>query len=125
MYSVMCCVIVAGICSSRSDDDDLMLVRDPFLLDRETAARQQFDKMAEENVPAPSPTRSDEQILPFNAWLLIGKGNLLLDLQKLQKNHIFRISQFWNTLAQDAKTEALEVTPVDSTYPFESPPAGE
>ncbi|GKC12323.1 hypothetical protein Tco_1009105, partial [Tanacetum coccineum] len=44
--------------------------------------------MAEENVPFLIPTRSDEQILPFNSWLLIGKGNLLLDLQKLQKNHI-------------------------------------
>ncbi|GKA41881.1 hypothetical protein Tco_0734541, partial [Tanacetum coccineum] len=39
--------------------------------------------MAEENVPAPAPTRSDKQILPFNAWLPIGKGNLLLDLQRL------------------------------------------
>ncbi|GKB70110.1 integrase, catalytic region, zinc finger, CCHC-type containing protein [Tanacetum coccineum] len=46
------------------------------------------DTMAEENVPSLIPTRSDEQILPFNSWLLIGKGNLLLDLQKLQKNHI-------------------------------------
>ncbi|GJY25002.1 hypothetical protein Tco_0399728 [Tanacetum coccineum] len=86
--------------------------------------------MAEENVPAPSPKRSDKHILPFNAWLPVGKGNLLLDLQKLQKNPIFRISvdilqntnffraftasanvptiyiqQFWNTLVQDAKTE--------------------
>ncbi|GKE18795.1 hypothetical protein Tco_1426372, partial [Tanacetum coccineum] len=52
---------------------------------------------------------------------------------------------FWNTLAQDAKTgeycfqldeqwftlnsnhlrKALEITPVDSAHPFESPPAGE
>ncbi|GJS50340.1 hypothetical protein Tco_0600461 [Tanacetum coccineum] len=65
----------------------------------------------------------------FNAWLPVGKGNLLLDLQKLQKNPIFRISvdilqntnffkaftisanvptiyiqQFWNTLVHDAKT---------------------
>nr|GEX37712.1 retrovirus-related Pol polyprotein from transposon TNT 1-94 [Tanacetum cinerariifolium] len=39
------------------------------------------DKMADENVPAPAPTRSDEQILPFNAWLPVGKGNLLLDLK--------------------------------------------
>ncbi|GJR08380.1 retrovirus-related pol polyprotein from transposon TNT 1-94 [Tanacetum coccineum] len=86
-------------------------------------------KMAEENVPAPTPTRSDKQILPFNAWLPVGKGNLLLDLQKFQKNPIFcilvdilqntnffrafttsanvptiYIQQFWNTLVQDAKT---------------------
>ncbi|GJS15271.1 hypothetical protein Tco_0409743 [Tanacetum coccineum] len=126
--------------------------------------------MAEENIPAFAPTRSDEQILPFNAWLLVGKGNLPLDLQKSQKNPIFHISvdilqninflraftalvnvltiyiqQFWNTVVHDEKTkvysfqldeqwftlnvdllhEALEITPVDSTHPFESPPAGE
>ncbi|GJX88103.1 hypothetical protein Tco_0340117 [Tanacetum coccineum] len=85
--------------------------------------------MAEENVSAPAPTRSDEHILPFNAWLPVGKDNLLLDLQKLQKNLIFCISvdilhninffrafitsanvptiyiqQLWNALVQDAKT---------------------
>ncbi|GKG15500.1 hypothetical protein Tco_0357823, partial [Tanacetum coccineum] len=84
--------------------------------------------MAEENVSAPATTRSDEHILPFNAWLPVGKDNLLLDLQKLQKNLIFSISvdilqnanffrafttsanvptiyiqQLWNTLVQDAK----------------------
>ncbi|GJV00967.1 hypothetical protein Tco_1330237 [Tanacetum coccineum] len=109
-------------------------------------------------------------ILPFNAWLHVGKGNLLLDLQKLQKNLIFCISvdilhntnffkafttsenvltiyiqQFWNIVAQDAKTKeysfqldeqwftlnadllrkALEITLVDSARPFKSPPAGD
>ncbi|GJX02093.1 hypothetical protein Tco_0186006 [Tanacetum coccineum] len=85
--------------------------------------------MAEENVPAHAFTRSDEQILPFNAWLPVGKRNLLLDLQRLKKNPIFcilvdilwntnflrafivsanvptiYIQHFWNTLAQDVKT---------------------
>ncbi|GJY26077.1 retrovirus-related pol polyprotein from transposon TNT 1-94 [Tanacetum coccineum] len=95
------------------------------------------DKMDKENVPAPAPTRSDEQILSFNAWLPIGKGNLLLDLQKLQKNHIFRISdaktrvysfqldEQWFTLNVDLLRKALEITLVDSAHPFESPPAGE
>ncbi|GKE89779.1 hypothetical protein Tco_1567254 [Tanacetum coccineum] len=79
----------------------------------------------------------------------IRKGNLLLDLQKLQKNPIFRISVdirqstnfvrafttsanvpsiyiqlFWNSLTHDAKTGALNVTLADSAHPFESPPAG-
>ncbi|GKC29100.1 hypothetical protein Tco_1036394 [Tanacetum coccineum] len=93
--------------------------------------------MAEDNVPAPAATRSDEYILPFNAWLPIGKGNLLLDLQKSQKNPIFRISgaktgvysfqldEHWFTLNADLLHEALEITPVDSTHPFESPSAGE
>ncbi|GJZ61529.1 hypothetical protein Tco_0617666 [Tanacetum coccineum] len=112
---------------------------------------RQFDKMAEDNVPAPAPTRSDEYILPFNAWLPVGKVDIL------QNKNFFRaftasanvptinIQQFWNTLIQGAKTgvysfqldehwftlnadllhEALEITPVDSTHPFESPSAGE
>ncbi|GKD85504.1 hypothetical protein Tco_1356658 [Tanacetum coccineum] len=48
------------------------------------------DKMAEENVPAP--TRTDEQLVPVKARLPIGKINLLMDLQKKQKNPIFLIS---------------------------------
>ncbi|GKA85413.1 retrovirus-related pol polyprotein from transposon TNT 1-94 [Tanacetum coccineum] len=86
-------------------------------------------KMADENVPALAPTRSDDQILPFAAWVPIGKRNYVLDLQKKQKNPIFQISvdilqntnffraftasasvpaiyiqQFWNTLVYKAKT---------------------
>ncbi|GJU70555.1 hypothetical protein Tco_1256814 [Tanacetum coccineum] len=97
--------------------------------------------MAEENVPAHAPTRSDEQILPFKAWLPIGKGNLLLDLQKLQKNPIFCISvdilqntnffraftasTNWFTLNADLLRKALEITHVNLAHPFVSPPAGE
>ncbi|GJZ64927.1 hypothetical protein Tco_0621623 [Tanacetum coccineum] len=98
-----------------------------------------MDKMAEENVPAPAPTRSDEQILLFKAWLPVGKGNLLLDLQKLQKNPIFRISvdilqstNFFRAFTTSANVptiyiqhKALEITPVDPAHPFVSPPAGE
>ncbi|GJZ21819.1 hypothetical protein Tco_0558858 [Tanacetum coccineum] len=86
--------------------------------------------MAEENVLAPAPIRSNEQILPFNAWLPVGKGNLLLDLQKSQKNHIFHIlvdilqnTNFFRAFT--ASANALEITPVDSAYPFESPLASE
>ncbi|GJW58964.1 hypothetical protein Tco_0105695 [Tanacetum coccineum] len=101
--------------------------------------------MSEENLPAP--TRSDEQLVPVKAHLPYGKSNLLLDLQKLQKNPIFHISvdilqntnffrafsasanvpsiyiqQFWNTLTQEPKTG---ITLVDPTNPFVLPPAGE
>ncbi|GJX10527.1 hypothetical protein Tco_0200386 [Tanacetum coccineum] len=87
--------------------------------------------MADENVPAPAPTRSDDQILTFHAWVPIGKSNFVLDLQKKQKNLIFQISvdilqntnffraftasasvpaiyiqQFWNILTYEAKTGA-------------------
>nr|GEV40881.1 hypothetical protein [Tanacetum cinerariifolium] len=97
-----------------------------------------YDKMSKENLPAP--TRLDEQLVPVKARLPYGKSNLLLDLQKLQKNLIFCISvdilpntyffrafsastnvpsiyikQFWNTLTHEAKT----------ANPFVSPPAGE
>ncbi|GKE82351.1 hypothetical protein Tco_1552351, partial [Tanacetum coccineum] len=47
--------------------------------------------MANENVPAPAPSRSDNQILPFAAWVPIGKSNFVLDLQKKQRNLIFQI----------------------------------
>ncbi|GKE72600.1 hypothetical protein Tco_1534641, partial [Tanacetum coccineum] len=85
--------------------------------------------MAYENVPAPAPTRSDDQILLFIAWVPIRKSNYVLDLQKKQKNPIFQISidilqninffraftasasvpaiyiqKFWNTLTYEAKT---------------------
>ncbi|GKD03459.1 hypothetical protein Tco_1178433, partial [Tanacetum coccineum] len=85
--------------------------------------------MADENVPAQALTRSNDQILPFVAWVPIGKSNYVLDLQKKQKNPIFQISvyilqntnffkaftasalvpaiyiqQFLNTLTYEAKT---------------------
>nr|GEV54338.1 retrovirus-related Pol polyprotein from transposon TNT 1-94 [Tanacetum cinerariifolium] len=45
------------------------------------------DRMADENVSAL--TRTDEQLVPVKARLPIGKSNLLMDLQKKQKNLIF------------------------------------
>ncbi|GJU28326.1 retrovirus-related pol polyprotein from transposon TNT 1-94 [Tanacetum coccineum] len=45
--------------------------------------------MANENVPAPAPIRSDDQILPFASWVPIRKSNFVLDLQKKQRNPIF------------------------------------
>ncbi|GJX21821.1 hypothetical protein Tco_0226266 [Tanacetum coccineum] len=98
--------------------------------------------MADENVPAPAPTRSDDQILPFAAWVPIEKSNHVLDLQKRKKNLIFQIAvdilqninffraftasasvptiyiqQFWNTLTY--------ITPIDQAHPFMSPPSGD
>ncbi|GKB99601.1 retrovirus-related pol polyprotein from transposon TNT 1-94, partial [Tanacetum coccineum] len=51
-----------------------------------------IDNMANENVPALAPTRSNDQILPFAAWVPIGKSNFVFDLQKKQRNPIFQIS---------------------------------
>ncbi|GJZ55108.1 hypothetical protein Tco_0610301 [Tanacetum coccineum] len=99
-----------------------------------------LDKMTEENIPAP--TRSDDQFVPVKACLPYGKSNLLLDIQNVQKNPIFRIDvdilqntnffraltasanvpsiyiqQFWNTLTQEEKS--------DAAHPFVSPLVGE
>ncbi|GJT46838.1 hypothetical protein Tco_0955553 [Tanacetum coccineum] len=85
------------------------------------------DKMVEGNVPAP--TRTDNQLVPVKAFLPIRKSNLLMDIQRKQKNPIFLISldilrntnffgafttsadvpsiyiqQFWNTLTMDTKS---------------------
>ncbi|GJV29496.1 hypothetical protein Tco_1385944 [Tanacetum coccineum] len=57
--------------------------------------------MANENVPAPAPTRSDEHILPF-----------VLD------EHRF-------TLDTNLLREALEIIPIDQAYQFVSPPSGD
>ncbi|GJU14192.1 hypothetical protein Tco_1136588 [Tanacetum coccineum] len=74
--------------------------------------REQFEFLLprlrmKKNLPAP--TRSNEQLVLIKARLPYRKSNLLLDLQMLQKNPIFRIS----------------ITPVEPANPFVSPPAGE
>ncbi|GJZ30684.1 hypothetical protein Tco_0575731 [Tanacetum coccineum] len=88
-----------------------------------------LNTMAEQNVPAQPPTRTDEQIVPRSQWLSIGKSNLLFNAQKIQKNPIFQISvdilsntnffqaftasanvpaiylqQFWKTMSYNEKT---------------------
>ncbi|GKC27881.1 hypothetical protein Tco_1035175 [Tanacetum coccineum] len=98
--------------------------------------------MADENVPAPTPTRFDEHILLFAAWVPIGKSNYVLDLQKKQKNLIFQIfmdilqnTNFFRAFTASASLdetrfvldvnllrEALEITPIDQAYQFVSPP---
>ncbi|GKE42566.1 hypothetical protein Tco_1469850, partial [Tanacetum coccineum] len=85
------------------------------------------DNMADENVPTPVPTRSDDQILPFAAWVLIGKSNHVLDLQKRQKNPIFQIAldENWFTLDANVLREALEITPIDQAHQFVTPPSGD
>ncbi|GJU26054.1 hypothetical protein Tco_1164675 [Tanacetum coccineum] len=43
-----------------------------------------LNTMAEQNVPAQPPTRTDEQIVPRSQWLTIGKSNLLFNAQKIK-----------------------------------------
>nr|GEX91694.1 Gag-Pol polyprotein [Tanacetum cinerariifolium] len=61
------------------------------------------DNMADENVLAPTPTRSDDQILPFAAWL--DETRFTLDANLL-----------WDT---------LEISPIDQAHQFVSPPSGD
>ncbi|GJY92592.1 hypothetical protein Tco_0508374 [Tanacetum coccineum] len=101
--------------------------------------------MANENVPAPAPIISDDQILPFAAWVPNGKRNYVLDLQKRQKNPIFQIAvdilqntnsfraftasasldENWFKLDANLLREALEITLIDQAHPFVSPPSGD
>ncbi|GJT64515.1 hypothetical protein Tco_1015995 [Tanacetum coccineum] len=95
--------------------------------------------MAEQNVPAQPPTRTDEQIVPRSQWLTIGKSNLLFNAQKIQKNPIFQISvdilsntNFFQAFTASANVpaiylqqKALAITPVNPTHPFELPPSGD
>nr|GEV95934.1 hypothetical protein [Tanacetum cinerariifolium] len=97
--------------------------------------------MANDNVPAPAPIRSDDQTLPFAAWVPIGKSNFVLDLQKnlifqisvdiLQNTNFFRaftalasLDEDWFRLDANLLREALEITPVDQDHQFMSPPSG-
>ncbi|GKD76130.1 hypothetical protein Tco_1334412 [Tanacetum coccineum] len=56
--------------------------------------------MADANINAPEvlvaaaspPTRSDEQILPRNKWVPVGKRNCFLDVERTQANPIFKIA---------------------------------
>ncbi|GJW00638.1 retrovirus-related pol polyprotein from transposon TNT 1-94 [Tanacetum coccineum] len=95
--------------------------------------------MVNVNVPAPAPTRSDDQILPFAAWVPIGKSNFVLDLQKRKRNLIFQISvdilqniNFFRAFTASASVlaiyiqqESLEITPIDQAHQFVSPPLGD
>ncbi|GJX39186.1 hypothetical protein Tco_0252489 [Tanacetum coccineum] len=101
--------------------------------------------MADENVPALAPTRSDDQILPFDVWVPIRKSNNVLDLQKKQNNPIFQIyvdilqsTNFFKAftastsldetrfiLDANLPREALEITLIDQAHQFVSPPSGD
>ncbi|GJW10732.1 retrovirus-related pol polyprotein from transposon TNT 1-94 [Tanacetum coccineum] len=68
------------------------------------------DNMANENVPAPALTRSDDQILPFAAWT---------------GTYSFQLDEARFVLDANLLREALEITPIDQAYQFVSPPLGD
>ncbi|GKE10243.1 hypothetical protein Tco_1413794, partial [Tanacetum coccineum] len=73
-----------------------------------------LNTMAEQNVSAQAPTRTDKQIVPRSQRLQIRKINLLFDAQKIQKNPIFQIS-----------VDIVLIFLVDPAHPFELPPTGD
>ncbi|GJW42111.1 hypothetical protein Tco_0070910 [Tanacetum coccineum] len=77
--------------------------------------------MANENVPAHAPTRSDDQILPFNAWVPIGKSNY----EAKTGVYLFQLDKDWFILNASLLREALDITPIDQAHQFESPPLGD
>ncbi|GKE18882.1 hypothetical protein Tco_1426459 [Tanacetum coccineum] len=76
--------------------------------------------MADENVPALALTRFDDQILPFAAWVPIGKSNFVLDLQKN-----FQLDESRFLLDAYLPREALKIKPIDQAHQFVSPPLGD
>ncbi|GJV84702.1 hypothetical protein Tco_1524600 [Tanacetum coccineum] len=130
-------IYLITLVSIRSDWEDL-----PWLF----RSVENLNTMAEQNVPAQAPARTNEQIVPCSQWLQIGKSNLLFDAQKIQKNPIFQISlnisavsgimkydektgvyscqvdEQWFNLSVDLLRKALDITPVDPAHPFELPP---
>nr|GEY36192.1 retrovirus-related Pol polyprotein from transposon TNT 1-94 [Tanacetum cinerariifolium] len=84
---------------------DLPRERFEFLLPR-------LDKMADENVPAPTPTRSDDQILPFAAWAKTGAYSFQFDETRF-------------ILDANLLRDALEITPIDQAHQFVSPPSSD
>ncbi|GKF11326.1 hypothetical protein Tco_0049252, partial [Tanacetum coccineum] len=107
--------------------------------------------MADENVPTTAPTRSDEQILPFAAWIFVDIMGYYININFFRaftasaSIPAIYIQQFWNMLTYEAKTgaysiqldetwfvldvnllrEALEITPIDQAHQFVSPPLGD
>ncbi|GJT70835.1 hypothetical protein Tco_1030121 [Tanacetum coccineum] len=65
--------------------------------------------MADENVPAPAPIRSDDQILPFATAFTASTS----------------LDENWFTLDANLLREALEITPIDQAHPFMKPPSGD
>ncbi|GJX64178.1 hypothetical protein Tco_0298521, partial [Tanacetum coccineum] len=64
--------------------------------------------MAELNVPAQAPIRTDEQIVPHSQWV-----------------YCCQVDEQWFNLSADLLRKALDITPVDPTHPFELPLTGD
>ncbi|GJZ52679.1 hypothetical protein Tco_0607194 [Tanacetum coccineum] len=105
-------------------------------------AFQSGDIIVEKDVFSPI-YRYDDEILPFNSWVPIGKSNFVLGSSKeAKKKPIFQISvryyakqhnffrafmlsALFQLLHANLLREALEITPIDQAHQFVSPPSGD
>ncbi|GJU83712.1 hypothetical protein Tco_1286077 [Tanacetum coccineum] len=98
--------------------------------------------MAEQNVLAQAPTRTDEQIISVD---ILHNTNFFRAFSASASVLAIYIQQFWNSIKYDEKTgvyccqvdeqwfnlsadllrKALDITPVDPTHPFELPSTGD
>ncbi|GJU27537.1 retrovirus-related pol polyprotein from transposon TNT 1-94 [Tanacetum coccineum] len=84
------------------------------------------DKMVDENVPASAPIRFDDQILPFAAWVPIGKSNFnTLTYEAKTGAYSFQLDETRFVLDANLLRDALEITPIDQAHQFVSPPSGD
>ncbi|GKE17036.1 hypothetical protein Tco_1424613 [Tanacetum coccineum] len=90
--------------------------------------------MAAENVSAPAPSRSDDQILPFVAWhsLLLpfqlstfNNFGTRLHMRQRQKLFGFQLDEARFVLDANLLRDALEITPIDQAHQFVSPSSGD
>ncbi|GKB44816.1 hypothetical protein Tco_0889758 [Tanacetum coccineum] len=78
------------------------------------------DNMADENVPAPAPTRSDDQILPFAAWQSLWEA---LEITPIDQAHQFvsppsgdAIMDFVNELGYTKELHFMSRMAVNNLY---------
>ncbi|GJY38650.1 retrovirus-related pol polyprotein from transposon TNT 1-94 [Tanacetum coccineum] len=76
------------------------------------------DKIADENVPAPAPIRSNDQILIFVAWNT-------LTYEAKTGAYSFQLDETRFLLDANLLRDALEITPIDQVHQFVSPPSGD
>ncbi|GKE93420.1 hypothetical protein Tco_1574515, partial [Tanacetum coccineum] len=90
--------------------------------------------MADENIHAPAPTRSDDQILLFTAAFTASTSVLAIYIQQFWNTltyvekagtYRFQLDENWFTLDANLLREALEITPIDQAHPFVTPLSGD
>nr|GEU35058.1 retrotransposon protein, putative, unclassified [Tanacetum cinerariifolium] len=77
-----------------------------------------LDKMADENILALAPTRSDDQILPFAAWNT-------LTYEAKTRAYSFQLDETRFVPDANLLREALEITPINQAHQLVSPPLGD